>query len=369
MKLAATFKADGAGTVDVNSMAPLSGSYSGVDGMGLFWSMKRMAKNTAKVEKNVPAGIQSMPVNLTLEADGQVLAQQAVERMFYDETRVERREISEDGMVAALFVPKGDGAQAGPRPGIIWLGGSEGGLTEGYPALLASHGYVTLALAYFKAGSLPAELVEIPLESLKKGIDWFRAQPEVDPQRVALIGGSKGAELALLLAATYPEAVHGVVAYKPSSVVWLGIPKNQSDILKGPKSSWTLNGQPLPFVRGSFSMDLIKVMAGQQAAMVGSYEGGLKDQKAVEAAAIPVEKIQGPVLLLSGADDQLWPSTQMSNDVIKRLDRAGFPYIHDHVAYEDTGHGLALPNTPTADINRDILLLGGNTESYGRRER
>src|SRR5438128_9172826 len=35
----ATFQADDQGAVDLGKQAPLKGTYSGVDAMGLFWSM------------------------------------------------------------------------------------------------------------------------------------------------------------------------------------------------------------------------------------------------------------------------------------------------------------------------------------------
>src|SRR5439155_22974365 len=35
----ATFRTDAGGTVDLRAQAPLSGSYDGVEPMGLFWSM------------------------------------------------------------------------------------------------------------------------------------------------------------------------------------------------------------------------------------------------------------------------------------------------------------------------------------------
>lgn len=354
----AAYAADESGVVDVNQAAPSTGSYSGVDGMGLFWSMKYVESVTDSNQESAPGGLQPMKVTLTLEARDRILASLETERLFYDETKVERRDASQPGMVAALFLPK----EPGPHAGIVWLGGSEGGLTEAFPALLASHGYATLALAYFKAGDLPAELVHVPLESAKQGIDWFRAQPEVDEDAIALLGASKGAELALLLAATYPEEIQAVVAYKPSSVVWLGLPSNMADTFRGPRSSWTLDGQPLPFVNGTFTSEMLKLMVGKPAAMVSSYTGGLKNNEAVEAARIPVEKICGPVLLLSGTDDQLWPSTQMAADVVARLDESGFPYRHEHWAYKDCGHGLGLPYSPTTGINQGTLLLGGTPE-------
>src|SRR5262249_19737073 len=52
-----------------------------------------------------------------------------------------------------------------PRPAVVVIGGSLGGLTSHYaPALLASHGYPVLLLAYFGEPGLPAELHDIPLE-------------------------------------------------------------------------------------------------------------------------------------------------------------------------------------------------------------
>jgi dienelactone hydrolase len=105
------------------------------------------------------------------------------------------------------------------------------------------------------------------------------------------------------------------------------------------------------------------VIIGSPAAMVDAYVGGLKDARAVEAARIPVDKIRGPVLLFSGADDRLWPSTQMGAEVIKQLDKANFPYRYEHWSYKDVGHGLGLPYLHTTEINQGTLLLGGTPQA------
>ena len=39
-----------------------------------------------------------------------------------------------------------------------------------------------------------------------------------------------------------------------------------------------------------------------------AFESSLDDASAAAAAAIPVEKIAGPLMLISGTDDQVWPS-------------------------------------------------------------
>ncbi len=109
---------------------------------------------------------------------------------------------------------------------VLVLGGSGGGIAgpAANAALLASHGHVALALVYFGVEPLPPTAVEIPLESVTAGFDWLRAQPEVDPDRVRVLGFSKGGDLALLVASRRPD-LRCAVAYAPSSHVWQGIPR------------------------------------------------------------------------------------------------------------------------------------------------
>ncbi|MDU0291699.1 acyl-CoA thioesterase/BAAT N-terminal domain-containing protein, partial [Saccharothrix longispora] len=138
----AVFRADERGVVDLTRHAPVSGDYSGVDPMGLFWSM-------------TPTG--GTPRGTAVEASG--VGRVEVERQTVPDG-VERTEVAERGLVGVLFEP----ADAGPHPGVLVLGGSEGGLREDDAALLASHGFAALALAYFGAPGVPDDLVEIPLE-------------------------------------------------------------------------------------------------------------------------------------------------------------------------------------------------------------
>jgi dienelactone hydrolase len=355
----ATFNADSNGVVDVSALQPLYGTYAITDTMGLFWSMQATGEKKELQAATDP--LSPMIITLTAEADGRVLASVEIERLFVlDEAQVTRQPIEQEGLVGTLFYP----TAPGPHPTVIWLGGSEGGLREGTAALLASHGYAALALAYFGVDPLPGELVEIPLEYFADAIAWLKTQPAVDPDRIAIMGGSKGAELALLLAATYPDDIRAVVAYKPSAVVWAGLPKNPTDNFRGTKSSWTLNGERLPFVNGAFTFDLFKLFAGQDAALRSSYEEGLKDETAVAAALIPVEKIKGPVLLISGGDDQLWPSAPMGDMVIERLTANDHPYAYDHLIYESAGHEITVPFVPMMSSTQwGHILMGGTPEA------
>ena len=49
------------------------------------------------------------------------------------------------------------------------------------------------------------------------------------------------------------------------------------------------------------------------------YERALENETALAAGDIAVEKIDGPLLLSSGTDDQRWPSTRLSEMAIGRL--------------------------------------------------
>jgi hypothetical protein len=73
----------------------------------------------------------------------------------------------------------------------------------------------------------------------------------------------------------------------------------------------------------------------------------MADEAAVERATIPVEKINGPVLVVSAKDDQMWPSTLMAERVIERLDRHRHPFPFQHLAYDGAGHVLRPPYLPT----------------------
>ncbi len=123
------------------------------------------------------------------------------------------RRVTDDGIVANYF----PGTGTGKRPGILFLGGSEGGLSSGVTRMakdLQSRGYSVLHVSYFGAPGQPPILSLIPLETFDRALAWLKAQPDVDPARIAVVGGSKGAEAALIVAARHPE-LRAVVAGMP----------------------------------------------------------------------------------------------------------------------------------------------------------
>jgi dienelactone hydrolase len=92
----------------------------------------------------------------------------------------------------------------------------------------------------------------------------------------------------------------------------------------------------------------------------------LTDSTSVQQATILVEKTQGAILLISGGDDQLWPSSHLSEQVIGRLRQHQHPYPFLHLQYPHAGHSIGLPHLP-ATVNqirhpiRRLLLRSGGT--------
>jgi dienelactone hydrolase len=256
--------------------------------------------------------------------------------------QVIKSEIMGENFVADFYHKKG----APKLHGILFLGGSDGGRPDGHlPELIAEQGYPILAVAYFKEKGLPQTLQMVPLEYFDKAIAWMNKQDQMEHPGIVIVGASKGAELALLLASRKPE-VKGVIALAPSSVVWDGIPEQWWP--PALKSSWSLGGKPVPFVPYDYSAGFA---AGDPRAIYKFYKQSLKQTGAVEKATILVEKINGPILLASGHDDQLWPAGEMSDAISARLKAQGFKHACENLKYANAGHTL-----------NEYFMLGGTPE-------
>ena len=347
----ADFVADSHGRVFVDKDAPVAGDYGGVDPMGLAWSMRLVAKPqdaSFKPEEEIAP----FDITLKLLRGSRLLATSTIHRYVVAPSLI-HREINRNGLVAAYFAPR-DGAK---HPAVVVLNGSDGGLQRDTAALLAGHGYCTLAVAYFGIGSLPKYLGDIPVETVVRAVTALRSMPEVDKNRIGVIGFSKGAELALL-SASHLSSLKSVVAYAPSSVVFAGITPQ-----KVKESSWTLRGKPLPFADGpipaALSQRIDKAFASNQPVEYAPWYLA-KMRGAVADASIPVELIRGPVMLIAGGDDRLWPSSVMARQIAARLRKFNHPYADESLIYLKAGHAIDAPYVPTPHtVSAGPLRLGG----------
>ncbi len=212
---------------------------------------------------------------------------------------------------------------------IVMLGGSEGGMPNYYDTDgLTAAGYSCLIVGYFRTPNTPDRLQMIPLEYFEHVLDGLQSMPEVSGKKIVVWGGSKGGELALLLASRY-NRIEGVIAAVPSAVVFQGIGAQRV-------SSWSYEGIAIPFVP-YVDYDWSTIVDAQY---IDMYEQSLDQTEAVKQAMIEVTNINGPILLLTGKEDTMWPSSEMGDMVIERLAEQGFEHGYWHFAYDDAGHTL-----------------------------
>lgn len=247
----------------------------------------------------------------------------------------------EDGLAATYYVP---GSNDG-KMGVLVLGGSEGGVPEKLAKPIVEAGFPTLALAYFKEDGLPSELERIPLEYIYQAVSWLKAQPETTPDKIIVVGWSKGAELSLLLASK-DASIHSVVAIAPSSVVWAGILKDWSKV---PGSSWTHNGNDLAFVPFNPS--------GEVNGLLDLYTQSLENRTDSGEANIPVQNINAGVVLLTGENDEIWPSPTMAEAVCKKINARADKKCK-HINYQGADHLLNYEFLKSgSDMNQTFIKM------------
>lgn len=356
----ASFAADSDGRVDARRDAPLPGSsYQDADPMGLIWSIEPQGSPDPALARD---GLDPVPLRLFARADGGRQASAEVTRLLVPDG-LERTEVAARGLVGVLYHPSGPG----PWPGVMQLGGAEGGLHEDNAALLAAHGFSVLALACYGLPGLPQTLQNVPVEYFGRALDYLGGHQQVAAGRLAVVGVSKGGEAALLIGSIYPAAVRAVVSVVGSGLVTQGISQgvltgSLLEILGTPVACWTYQGRELPYLPNVVTPRMAAAVAAGGPVSLGWAAPDLSSAGQVAAAAIPVERIGGPVLLISGADDQTYgPAFQ--DAAAQRLGRVGHRHAWKHIVHAGAGHLIAaVPHRPTT---RSVFPGPGVPFQYG----
>lgn len=228
-------------------------------------------------------------------------------------------------LVANLYLPQ----TRGKLPAVIAFGGSEGGIGTGDAngEMIAPHGIAVLGLAFFGELGLPKTLDQIPMEYFVDALDYLSAHPKIDASRIGVVGGSRGTEAAFLLA-SLDTRIKSVAVTTPSKVAWNGLTLS--------KSAWTYKGQ---------SVAALGLALDNKAKLVDRFSTALQETKKVSEAMFSFERINGPILLISAKQDQVWPSYAMSSDIKRYLKEKHFSYTVTHDSY-DTGHGFSQETAP-----------------------
>lgn len=70
------------------------------------------------------------------------------------------------------------------------------------------------------------------------------------------------------------------------------------------------------------------------------------------------------LLLISGDDDKVWPSSRLSDEITNWLKKNSYSYYYKHYKYKGAGHLFMFPYRPIAYITKNMqYYYGGNTEA------
>ncbi|XP_044041242.1 peroxisomal succinyl-coenzyme A thioesterase-like isoform X2 [Siniperca chuatsi] len=347
------YMSDHRGTVSVAEDLSFGGTYTGKEPMGLLWSMRPVPGSRKGLRLRKMDVCSPVLVNVSVYsghiAEGfreQAPLASALTERWYMAPGVQRIDIREKRVRGTLFIPPGPG----PFPGLMDMWGGGGGLLEYRSALLASHGYASLALEYFSPGELRSSDVE--LNFFETAFSIVKDHPQVIPDKVGIFGLSLGSIVTIYLAAES-------TIIKPCCCVCVS------------GNHCFPPGETLRGIHQVLLENFHKVRVDENNHHIWRDMGLalISDP----SKKVDVGKINCPVLLVNGLDDQNWPTVESSEDIAQMMRAAGKEHLLTRVQYPGTGHLIEPPYSPhfratkfAMDSTKEkvILLWGGQTKPH-----
>jgi pimeloyl-ACP methyl ester carboxylesterase len=169
----------------------------------------------------------------------------------------------------------------------------------------------------------------------------------------------------------------GLVLVSPSSVTWQAIGSGGE---VPDTASWTVDGRTVPWrplPTGTLMPQLLhnawrvhRDIAEHRPSLLRlrpAYAAGLAAGGA--DAEIAAERVTCPLLCLTGSDDQVWPSVEMTTVLLERRHRAGVGGRDRHLTYTDAGHLIRLGVLPTDAPWTGGIAFGGTREGTADAQR
>jgi dipeptidyl aminopeptidase/acylaminoacyl peptidase len=226
-----------------------------------------------------------------------------------------------DGRLIPAFVLKPDTAPGQRSPAIVWVhGGPESQSRPVWKAevqYFASLGYAVFVPNVRGSTGYGREYAHLDdvrrrMDSVKDlacGVQWLKSQCWVDPDRVAVQGGSYGGFMVLSSITTYPELFAAAIDF-------FGI---------GNFETFLLNTSPY--------------RRKHREAEYGSLENDLEFLREISPAH-HVDRIRCPLLVIQGRKDPRVPFSESENMVERIRARGG---VVESIYFEDEGHGIVRP--------------------------
>ncbi|XP_035383770.1 peroxisomal succinyl-coenzyme A thioesterase-like isoform X1 [Electrophorus electricus] len=346
------YVSDGNGTVTVAKDASLSGTYVGVEAMGLMWSLRPVPGSRTGLRFRKKDVLSPLVFHISVH-DGHVsqgftqltpLESLVIER-WYMAPGVRRFDIRERGVRGTLFIPPGPG----PFPGVLDMWGGGGGLVEYRAALLASHGFASMALEYLTPGEL---------KKLKADVNYFETAYQilqnhdmVRRDRLALCGLSFGGCITL------------------SMIVY-------SKIIQ-PQCCVCISGSHIPVIKKSLDETFEDIRKHINKIRIENNQHIWRDitlpVPTDPTLKVDVARVTCPVLLVVGGDDQNLPTLEASEDIQHIMEKAGNHHLLQVLIYPGAGHLIEPPYSPhhratnfivQEGKDKILLLWGGQAKPH-----
>lgn len=183
----AIFVTDNKGNISVSKFPSIRGDYLGVNGMGLFESLhysKMISSKRCLSLEDLPL-YDYFNAEISLWIKEKEVAATTVKR-YFKYPNIEYKNIVNANWLGRIFYRNAEDK----APCILVLSGSDGGLekSQNIAMLLASRGYVSLAMSYFGMDGQTPYLDQIPLENIQEALQILSENPHVDPDRIGIYG-------------------------------------------------------------------------------------------------------------------------------------------------------------------------------------
>ncbi|XP_071941838.1 acyl-coenzyme A amino acid N-acyltransferase 1-like isoform X2 [Antedon mediterranea] len=352
------FRSSSTGEIDPSQQPSNGGTYTGVDGAGLLWSLQFPVKEMTVLRVKGLDVLKPLHMDFTVH-EGTLTAEELENSCAVAECQLERtflskdlecQEVSEGRLRGLIFKPPGKG----PFPGVIDMYGTAGGLKSTRAALLASCGFVTYSLPFFAYQDLVKLLMEVELEYFQEALLWFSSQEYVDSSRVGMLGTSTGAIISMVISTMMPDMVRAIACVNAV----------HHHVL----SPFLYKGEHLPFV--SYDVNQFKIENNEIRVL-----NGISDQlnNATEETVIPIEKSKADFLFIAGEDDQILTTRDSAFKLAERLSKHGH-HKHEVVLYPGTGHLIDPGLLPVSNKTRHpmsgemLLVSGGQLNDHAKAQ-
>ncbi|XP_071962368.1 bile acid-CoA:amino acid N-acyltransferase-like [Antedon mediterranea] len=357
----AHFQDDGSGYVHTNINSSLGGTYSGVQSMGLFTSMQPAPKEkrgTRLLKKDVTTPLITVlrvyngfhTIKDFYKSSLKVLATTSVDRWYMNED-VERIPVERGNIRGILFKPKGPG----PFPGIIDLFGGIARPVEFRSALLASHGFASLALQYFVYKDLPLSISKVTMDYFEEAVDWLHEQRFVISAGIGLVGVCTGGEIVLKMSTLFGQKIKACVSINGCPYHIPSHPTNKYKEQEGP--TVPVYPKKLEYVDDA-------------AIFLNYFPTSLPEE--CKDAMMKLENAECEYLLISGDEDKCWSGSayaKQTADYLRSKDKNNWTVA----SYPGAGHLIEPPYSPMCslvymDYIDDLSLYGGQHDGHAKAQ-